>query len=75
MKAGIAASTAPCVLISMSDRSDEAHVVNDMVALATDGPYVVAGSRYMRGGDQRGGGLALCSGAMDPPRCSPTRYS
>jgi glycosyltransferase involved in cell wall biosynthesis len=55
MKAGIAAATAPYVMISMSDGSDEAHVVDPMMALARSGADVVAASRYMRGGHQLGG--------------------
>ena len=55
MKAGIAASTGPYVLISMADGSDEPHVVDPMVALARDGADVVSASRYMRGGHQVGG--------------------
>jgi dolichol-phosphate mannosyltransferase len=55
MKAGIAATTAPYVLISMADGSDEPHVVDSMVALARDGADVVSASRYMRGGHQVGG--------------------
>lgn len=55
MKAGIAASSGQYVLISMSDGSDEPHVVDSMVALARDGADVVAASRYMKGGRQLGG--------------------
>jgi dolichol-phosphate mannosyltransferase len=55
MKAGIAAASAPFVVISMSDGSDEAHVVDPMLALARDGADVVAASRYMKGGRQLGG--------------------
>jgi dolichol-phosphate mannosyltransferase len=55
MKAGIAASKAPYVLISMADGSDEPHLVDPMVALARGGADVVAASRYMRGGRQEGG--------------------
>jgi glycosyltransferase involved in cell wall biosynthesis len=55
MKAGIAASDAPYVLITMSDGSDEPHVVDPMLARARDGADVVAASRYMRGGKQVGG--------------------
>ena len=55
MKAGIAASAAPYVLISMADGSDEPHIVDSMVVLAGDGADVVAASRYMRGGRQVGG--------------------
>jgi glycosyltransferase involved in cell wall biosynthesis len=57
MKAGIAATSAPYVLISMADGSDEPHVVDPMVALARQGADVVAASRYMRGGHQVGGPL------------------
>lgn len=55
MKAGIAGTAAPYVLISMADGSDEPHVVDSMVALARDGADVVAASRYMRDGRQIGG--------------------
>jgi glycosyltransferase involved in cell wall biosynthesis len=55
MKAGIAGTSAPYVLISMADGSDEPHVVDSMVALARDGADVVAASRYMPGGRQIGG--------------------
>jgi dolichol-phosphate mannosyltransferase len=55
MKAGIAAGGGEYVLITMSDGSDEPHIVDSMVALARDGADIVAGSRYMRGGRQFGG--------------------
>ena len=55
MKAGIAGSQAPYVLISMADGSDEPHVVDPMVELARGGADVVSASRYMRGGRQVGG--------------------
>jgi hypothetical protein len=55
MKAGIAGSTGPYVLITMADGSDEPHIVDSMVTLARDGADVVAASRYMRGGQQIGG--------------------
>ena len=55
MRAGIAGTDAPLVLISMADGSDEPEVVDAMVALARDGADVVAASRYMRGGHQIGG--------------------
>jgi glycosyltransferase involved in cell wall biosynthesis len=57
MKAGIAGTSAPYVLISMADGSDEPHVVDPMVARARDGADIVAASRYMRGGRQVGGPL------------------
>jgi dolichol-phosphate mannosyltransferase len=55
MKAGIAGTTGPFVLISMADGSDEPHVVDPMVALARGGADIVAASRYMKGGHQIGG--------------------
>jgi glycosyltransferase involved in cell wall biosynthesis len=55
MKAGIAGTDAPFVLISMADGSDEPHIVDRMVELARDGADVVAASRYMSGGHQIGG--------------------
>jgi len=55
MKAGIAGTSAPYVLISMADGSDEPTAVDPMVELARSGADVVAASRYMRGGRQLGG--------------------
>ena len=55
MKAGIAASTAPLVLITMADGSDEMDRVDEMVRLGQGGAAIVAGSRYMKGGRQIGG--------------------
>lgn len=55
MKAGIAGTTAPYVLISMADGSDEPSIVDSMVALARAGADVVSASRYMPGGGQIGG--------------------
>jgi len=55
MKAGIAEARGDYVLISMADGSDEPHLIDEMVALARRGADVVAGSRYMRGGQQVGG--------------------
>ena len=57
MKAGIAGTSAPYVLISMADGSDEPHIVDSMVELANGGADVVAASRYMQGGRQIGGPL------------------
>jgi dolichol-phosphate mannosyltransferase len=55
MRAGIAGTTAPFVLISMADGSDEPHIVDQMMHLAFGGADVVAASRYMPGGRQIGG--------------------
>ena len=57
MRAGIAASTAPLVLITMADGSDEMDRVDQMVRLGQGGAVIVAGSRYMKGGGQEGGPL------------------
>jgi glycosyltransferase involved in cell wall biosynthesis len=58
MKAGIAGTTAPYVLISMADGSDDPWAVDRMVELARGGADVVAASRYMAGGRQIGGPAA-----------------
>ena len=55
MKAGIAGTTAPYVLISMADGSDDPKAVDRMVELARAGADVVSASRYMKGGRQIGG--------------------
>ena len=55
MKAGIAASRAPLVLITMADGSDEMDRVDEMVRLGQGGAAIVAGSRYMKGGGLVGG--------------------
>jgi dolichol-phosphate mannosyltransferase len=55
MKAGIADTSAPYVLISMADGSDDPRDVDRMVELARAGADVVAASRYMKGGHQIGG--------------------
>jgi len=55
MKSGIAGTSAPYVVISMADGSDEPTAVDPMVELARSGADVVAASRYMPGGRQLGG--------------------
>lgn len=55
MKAGMAEASAPYVIVSMADGSDDYRVADAMVALARSGADVVAASRYMRGGCQIGG--------------------
>jgi dolichol-phosphate mannosyltransferase len=55
MKAGIAGTEAPFVLITMADGSDDPKVIDDMVALGRRGAAVVSASRYMPGGHQVGG--------------------
>lgn len=55
MKAGIAGTTTPFVLISMADGSDEPARIDEMMDLARSGADLVAASRYMAGGHQVGG--------------------
>lgn len=57
MKSGLRAAKAPYVLITMGDGSDDASDIDAMYALARAGADVVAGSRYMAGGNQLGGPL------------------
>jgi dolichol-phosphate mannosyltransferase len=57
MKAGIAGTSTPFVLITMADLSDRPEDIPKMLELARSGADVVAGSRYMRGGHQYGGPL------------------
>jgi dolichol-phosphate mannosyltransferase len=56
VRAGIAATTAEVVVITMADLSDDVAIVPKMVELIRDGGYdIVCASRYMRGGRQIGG--------------------
>ena len=55
IEAGMQAATAPVVLVSMADLSDEFTGVEQMVAKIEAGADVVCASRYMRGGEQIGG--------------------
>src|SRR5204862_5364979 len=57
MKSGLRAARGPFVLITMGDGSDDPSDIDPMYALARGGADVVAGSRYMRGGNQVGGPL------------------
>src|SRR4029077_14758131 len=57
IKSGLAAASAPYVLVTMGDGSDDPNDIDAMYALAIGGADVVAGSRYMRGGHQVGGPL------------------
>ena len=59
MKAGIAGTTAPYVLISMADGSDEPHVVDPMVALARGGADVVVGAAATCAAATRSAGRSL----------------
>ena len=55
IKSGLAGARAPYVLVTMGDGSDDASDIDAMYALAVAGADVVAGSRYMKGGQQIGG--------------------
>jgi dolichol-phosphate mannosyltransferase len=56
VRAGIAASSAEVVIVTMADLSDDVAVVPKMVGLIRDGGYdIVCASRYMKGGQQIGG--------------------
>jgi len=57
IKSGMAAATAPYVLVTMGDGSDDPNDIDAMYGLARGGADVVAGSRYVRGGHQVGGPL------------------
>jgi dolichol-phosphate mannosyltransferase len=56
VRAGIAATSAEVVVITMADLSDDVAIVPQMVELIRGGGYdIVCASRYMRGGRQIGG--------------------
>src|SRR5581483_2566646 len=54
LKAGFQASKGDVVIVMMADRSDDPHSVAAMARLVREGADVVAGSRYVRGGQQEG---------------------
>ena len=56
VRAGIAATTAEVVIVTMADLSDDVAIVPRMVGLIRDEGYdIVCASRYMKGGRQIGG--------------------
>jgi glycosyltransferase involved in cell wall biosynthesis len=56
VRAGIAATSAEVVVVTMADLSDDVSIVPRMVELIRDEGYdIVCASRYMRGGRQVGG--------------------
>jgi dolichol-phosphate mannosyltransferase len=57
LKAGFQASRGDVVVVMMADRSDEPKDVAALARLVRAGADVVAGSRYVRGGRQKGGPL------------------
>lgn len=52
---GIHAATAPCVVVTMADGSDDPRQIDDLARLVDRGVVVAAASRYMPGGQQVGG--------------------
>jgi dolichol-phosphate mannosyltransferase len=52
---GCMQATAPCVLVTMADGSDDPRVIDDLVRLVERGCVIAAASRYMPGGQQIGG--------------------
>ncbi len=55
IEAGMRAATAPVVVVTMADLSDDFGRVGEMIARAEAGADVVCASRYMPGGRQIGG--------------------
>ena len=54
IKAGIFAATAPVVVVSMADGSDDPATIEPLVRLVERGVVIAAASRYMPGGQQVG---------------------
>ena len=57
LRAGFDAAAGDAILVVMADLSDDLRLVDDMYRRIEGGADVVCGSRYMRGGVQRGGPL------------------
>ncbi len=55
IRSGFAAASGDVVVTSMADLSDPPELIPRMAEKIRDGADVVAGSRYMRGGSQKGG--------------------
>ena len=54
IKLGIASSTAPVLVVTMADGSDDPRAIDDLVRLVERGVVIAAASRYMAGGQQVG---------------------
>lgn len=52
---GFMQSSAPVVVVTMADGSDDVRIIDDLVRLVERGCAIAAGSRYMPGGQQIGG--------------------
>jgi len=57
LRTGFAQAKAGPMLVVMGDLSDDLSLVDRMVELHRQGYHLVSGSRYMKGGQQIGGGL------------------
>lgn len=55
LKSGFRAASAPVVVVTMADGSDDVTQIDEMTKLVREGYAIAAASRYMRGGRQRGG--------------------
>src|ERR1700677_184698 len=56
IKSGLAFAEAEFIVVTMADLSDPPEVINDMIKIAqSEKADVVCGSRYMKGGSQKGG--------------------
>jgi dolichol-phosphate mannosyltransferase len=55
LRAGFAAAQGDALIVMMADRSDDLRALKPMLALFNQGYDLVAGSRYMAGGEQIGG--------------------
>lgn len=54
VRAGFAASTAPCAIVFPADDTINARILDDMIATFERGNDIVAASRFMKGGTMRG---------------------
>ena len=54
IKLGIASSSAPVVVVTMADGSDDPRVIDDLVLLVERGVVIAVPSRYMAGGQHVG---------------------
>lgn len=55
LRAGLSAARGDVVVVTMADLSDDVTQVDQMASAVRSGTDVVAGSRYMKGGEQIGG--------------------
>lgn len=55
LKAGFAAAMGDALIVMMADRSDDLRALDPMMKCFAEGYDLVAGSRYMLGGEQIGG--------------------